>query len=129
MTLFRLTLVALALCLATASAAVAQPPAGVPGAANFPGAAQGSTRAESRAAARAACEEFRANFASNRQQFGKCIAAGARARRTRVTPREACGGLGLSRKREEGERRSDFNACVVAAAHGAREGEETTDAA
>lgn len=41
-----------------------------------------------------------------------------------VTPHQACSGLGLSHQREAGERRSAFNACVVAAARGTREGEE-----
>ena len=51
-------------------------------------------------------------------------APGARARKRVVTPHEACSGLGLSHKREPGQARSPFNACVVAAAHGAEEGEE-----
>ena len=56
--------------------------------------------------------------------------AAARAHRKRgVTPHQACSGLGLSHKREPGEDRSDFNACVVAVAHGAEEGEEGDEGA
>ena len=108
----------------TPSAVVAKPPAGVPGAANNSHSSQVPTLEQARASARKQCLEFSANFAANPQQLDRCVTAGVRVRRSRVTPHEACSGLGLSRKREAGERRSDFNACVVAAARGAREGEE-----
>ena len=149
MKLARLTVLTAALCLAAlpASAGAAGPPAGTPGlshmpadvaaaltdrptATDNPGSAHVPTLEQARAIGRRQCQEFKANFADNRQQFGKCVSAGVRVLRTsalrsrRVTPHQACGDLGLSRKREPGEARSDFNACVVAAARGAREGEE-----
>jgi hypothetical protein len=137
--MMRIRLIALAavLCLAAlpASASAGGPPAHVPGASHAPagagaGAGTGSANAptleQARAAAAQQCRQFEANFGDSPQQFGKCVAAGTRARRSRITPHQACSGLGLSRKREPGQRRSDFNACVVAAAHGTREGEEKT---
>src|SRR3712207_1713072 len=120
----RLTLLVCAFAVLSASAAMAAPPNR--GQADAP-----PSLDQAQAAARAACQAFKANFADNREQFGRCVAAGVRVRRTRITPHQACGDLGLSRKRQPGQRRSDFNACVVAAAHGTREGEEgeagTTD--
>jgi hypothetical protein len=89
------------------------------------GSADVSTLEQARAAAARHCRESAASFDSP-QQFGKCVAAGVQVRRSRITPRQACSGLGLSRKREPGQPRSAFNACVVAAAHGTREGEEGT---
>ena len=132
----RTTLLTVGLCLAalSASAAAAGPPAGFPGGHNNPGnphnpvinqgVAQAPTVAQDRAAARAQCLRFRENFAGNPDQLSRCAEAGLRVRRSRITPHQACGDLNLSHKRQPGEKRSDFNACVVAAAHGAREGEE-----
>jgi hypothetical protein len=126
MKLVRMTVLVGAMCLAGLSAsAVAKPAVGTPNATGNPGSAHVPTLGQARAVARSQCQEFKANFADSPQQFGKCVAAGVRVLRTsRVTPHQACGDLGLSHKREAGEPRSDFNACVVAAAHGAREGEE-----
>ena len=129
MKLVRLPVLAAALCLLAlpAGAAAAGPPAGTPTATDNPGSANVPAQAQARAIGRKQCQEFKANFDS-RREFGKCVAAAARVGRTRVTPRQACGDLGLSRKREEGQARSDFNACVVAAARGAREGERAAAA-
>ena len=135
---FRLTALAAVLCLAAlpAYASAGGPPAGVPGASHAPpgagagagsGAANLPTLEQARAAAARQCRAFAASFASP-EQFGRCVAAGTRVRRSRITPHQACSGLGLSRKRQPGQRRSAFNACVVAAAHGTREGEEGTTA-
>lgn len=83
---------------------------------------------QARALGRAECQEFKRNFADNRSQFGKCVSASARVVRTRTTPREACGGTGLSRKPQGDERRSDFSACVIAAAQAERKATETESA-
>jgi hypothetical protein len=104
--------------------AVAGPPANVPpgyNATDNPGSSHVPSRAEARALGREECQEFKRNFADNKQQFGKCISAAARVVRTAVTPREACGDLGLSRKPQGNEVRSDFSACVIAAAKAQRE--------
>ena len=136
MKVVKLTALAAVLCLAAlpAYASAGGPPPGVPGASHVPpgaGSAPGATDAptleEARAAATRRCQRFEANFGDSSRQMSKCVAAGVRARRSRITPHQACSGLGLSRKRAPGEPRSDFNACVVAAAHGTREGEEGTE--
>ncbi len=90
-----------------------------------PGASHAPTRPEARALGREECQEFKRNFGDNRQQFGKCVSAAARVVRTRTTPREACGDQGLSRKPQGDERRSDFNACVIAAPRAQREANES----
>ncbi|MDQ2675365.1 MAG: hypothetical protein M3Y34_01020 [Actinomycetota bacterium] len=81
------------------------------------------TREEARAIGRDECGEFKQNFSENRQQFGECVAAVAKVVRTDKTPRQACRAADLSRKPAEGEKRSDFSACV-AAARGANGGQE-----
>ena len=74
------------------------------------------TRAEARAIGRDECQEFKTNFSENKNQFGKCVSAVAKSlRQEGVSAREACGQSGLSRKPAEGEKRSDFSACVLAA--------------
>ena len=71
---------------------------------------------EARALGRQECQEFKLNFGDNKSQFGKCVAAVAKSLRQQgVSAREACGQSGLSRKPAEGEKRSDFSACVLAA--------------
>ena len=131
----KLTALAAVLSLAVLSSAASAggPPAGVPGASHVPPHAAGGpgsgpapTLEEARAAATRQCQRFAANFSDSAPQMRRCVAAGMRVRRSRITPHQACSGLGLSRKRAPGEPRSDFNACVVAAAHGTREGEEGT---
>jgi hypothetical protein len=111
------------LCLAAvpAVASAVGPPEGTPTATDNPGSDNVPTREEARALGRTECQEFKRNFADNRQQFGKCISAGARVIRTAVTPREACGDVGLSRRPQGDENRSDFSACVIAAARAQRE--------
>lgn len=82
------------------------------------GADNGLSREEARALGRKECQEFKTNFSDNKSQFGKCVAAVAKSlRQAGVSAREACGDSGLSKKPAEGEKRSDFSACVVAARH------------
>lgn len=76
--------------------------------------------AEARALGREECQEFKKNFGDNRSQFGKCVAAVARAVHNSTAPGRAC--ASMNRKPEAGEHRSDFSACVVAAAQALREG-------
>ena len=97
-------------------------PEGVPPAysgTDNPGIDRGLSRTEARALGRDECQEFKTNFSENRSQFGKCIAAVAKALRQGTNPRQAC--EGLNRKPQEGERRSDFSACVEAAARALRD--------
>jgi|SRR5215212_11351229 len=78
--------------------------------------ADGLSRAEARAIGRDECSEFKTNFGENKQQFGECVAAVAKSlRQEGVSAREACRATDLSRKPAEGEHRSDFSACVLAA--------------
>jgi len=74
-----------------------------------------TTREEARAIGRDECGEFKQNFGDNRQQFGECVTAVAKVVRTDTTPRQACRAADLSKKPAEGEKRSDFSACVAAA--------------
>jgi len=79
----------------------------------------GLSREEARAIGRDECSEFKANFKENRQQFGKCVAAVAMdIRNEDVSAREACNAKDLSHERSDGETRSDFKACVLAARSG-----------
>lgn len=114
---------ALALSVSPAFAAEGPPAETPPGydATNNPGSSHVPTNEEARALGRKECQEWKRNFADNKQQFGKCISAGARVVQTAVTPREACGDVGLSRKPQGNEVRSDFTACVIAAARAQRE--------
>jgi hypothetical protein len=82
------------------------------------------TREEARAIGRDECGEFKQNFGENRNQFGECVAAVAKVVRTDKTPRQACRAADLSKKPAEGEKRSDFSACV-AAARSANGGQES----
>lgn len=82
------------------------------------------TREEARAIGRDECGEFKQNFGENRQQFGECVSAVAKVVRTETTPRQACRAADLSKKPAEGEKRSDFSACV-AAARSANGGQES----
>ena len=113
--------------------AFAGPPAGVPGAAHANSHSAvvvqddtnvGVTVAEARGLGRTACAEFKRNFADNRSQFGKCISAAARVVRTHKRPGRTCNEAGLSHKKQGDERRSDFSACVIAAAHAEEQAEE-----
>ena len=83
-----------------------------------------TSRAEAWAIGRDECGEFKQNFGDNRQQFGECVSAVAKTLRTDKTPRQACRAADLSKKPAEGEKRSDFSACV-AAARGANGGQES----
>jgi len=80
-----------------------------------PGSDNTPTREEARAIGRDECGEFKQNFGDNRQQFGECVTAVAKVLRTDKTPRQACRAADLSKKPAEGEKRSDFSACVAAA--------------
>jgi hypothetical protein len=62
------------------------------------------------------CQQFKTNFKENKQAFGKCIAAVAMDLRNEdVSAREACDAKGLSHQRRDGQVRSNFKACVLAA--------------
>src|SRR5688500_6995521 len=113
MKIVRTAILVAAFCLAAlpASAMGAGAPDGTPTATDNPGSSHVPSREEARALGRKECQEFKANFADNRQQFGKCASASARVVRTAVIPRQACGDLGLSRKPQGDENRSDFSAC------------------
>jgi hypothetical protein len=85
--------------------------------------------AQARAWGRKACQQFKGivldlepprNESVPRNEFALCILAAMDAIRTGVTPRQACAAQTLSRKRQVGEPRSAFNACVVAGAHALR---------
>lgn len=84
-----------------------------------PGAAHRLTGGEARALGREQCQEWKANFGDNRSQFGRCISDVAKALHGAAAPREACSNM--SRKPDENEHRSDFSACVVAAARALKE--------
>jgi hypothetical protein len=76
----------------------------------------GLTREEARALGRKECQQFKTNFKENKQAFGKCIAAVAMDLRNEdVSAREACDAKGLSHQRRDGQVRSNFKACVLAA--------------
>jgi hypothetical protein len=76
----------------------------------------GLGREEARAIGREECGDFKQNFKENRQQFGQCVSAVAKSlRQAGVSAREACRATDLSHKPAEGEHRSDFSACVLAA--------------
>jgi hypothetical protein len=80
------------------------------------------SREEARAIGRDECDEFKQNFKENREAFGKCVAAVAKAIRDEtVSPREACNAKELSHERDEGETRSDFKACILAGRRGENE--------
>jgi hypothetical protein len=70
--------------------------------------------ATTRSLAREQCQEFKQNFRDNKSQFGRCIADLAKALHGSAAPGRACSDM--SRKPDENEHRSDFSACVAAAA-------------
>jgi hypothetical protein len=101
---------------ALASAGTENKPEGVPPKGNGtenPGTSHQPSNHEARALGRNECQEFKQNFGENKSQFGRCIAAVATALRTDATPQEACAAHHMSHRRQRGERRSDFSACVV----------------
>jgi hypothetical protein len=75
--------------------------------------------ASTRSLAREQCQEFKQNFGDNKSQFGKCIADLAKALHGSAAPGRAC--ANMSRKPDENEHRSDFSACVAAAAQALKE--------
>jgi hypothetical protein len=79
--------------------------------------------ASTRSLAREQCQEFKQNFRDNKSQFGKCIADLAKALHGSAAPGRACSDM--SRKPDENEHRSDFSACVAAAAQALREQHES----
>ena len=80
-----------------------------------PGKTQGLGREEARALGREECQEFKANFKENRSAFGKCVAAVAKTLRDEnESARSACDAANLSHERRDGQKRSDFKACVLA---------------
>jgi hypothetical protein len=98
------------------------PPEGVPpsysGTEN-PGVPHRPGTAGTRSLAREQCQEFKQNFGDNKSQFGRCIADLAKALHGSAAPGRACSDM--SRKPDENEHRSDFSACVAAAAQALRE--------
>jgi hypothetical protein len=88
-----------------------------------PGAAHRLTAGEARALGREECQEWKTNFRDNKSQFGRCIADVAKALHGAAAPGRAC--ANMNRKPEEGEHRSDFSACVAAAAQALREEHES----
>jgi hypothetical protein len=96
------------------------PPAGVPpsysGTENpgVPHRHSADSAASTRSLAREQCQEFKQNFRDNKSQFGRCIADLAKALHGSAAPGRACSDM--SRKPDENEHRSDFSACVAAAA-------------
>jgi hypothetical protein len=79
-----------------------------------PGVPHRHSAASARSLAREQCQEFKQNFRDNKSQFGKCIADLAMALHGSAAPGRACSDM--SRKPDENEHRSDFSACVAAAA-------------
>ena len=97
------------------------PPATIPpgyGPTNNPGSSH-TPPSWARALGRKECQQFKLNFSENKSQFGRCIADVAKTLLTGVDAQQTC--ANLSRKRQEGERRSDFNACVLSAARALRQ--------
>lgn len=88
-----------------------------------PGVAHRLTAGEAHALGREQCQEWKTNFRDNKSQFGRCIADVAKALHGAAAPGRAC--ANLNRKPEEGEHRSDFSACVAAAAQALREAHES----
>src|SRR5215213_5573408 len=85
----------------------------------------GLSRTEARALGRKECQQLKLNFKENKQAFGKCIAAVAMDLRNEdVSAREACDAKGLSHQRRDGQVRSNFKACVLAAHRAEDEVEE-----
>jgi hypothetical protein len=67
--------------------------------------------------ARHDCGLFRQNFTGlgSGRAFGACVSAAAQALQQPTTdPQAVCGSQGLSHRRLRGERRSDYDACVLA---------------
>jgi hypothetical protein len=88
----------------------------------------GVTREEARALGREECQPFKANFAENKSAFGKCIAAAAQAiRNENISPRQACGARNLSRELRDGQKRSNFKACVLAVREARQRAQHDTD--
>lgn len=83
---------------------------------NNPGTAHVPTNSQARALGVKECQQYKTNFKSNRSAFGRCISAVAMSLRSDKTPAQACKDKRLSRTRHDGQARSDFKACVLAAA-------------
>jgi len=83
-----------------------------------PGAAHRLSAGKARTLGREECQDWKTNFRDNKSQFGRCIANVAKALHGAASPREACSNM--SRKPDENEHRSDFSACVAAAARALR---------
>jgi hypothetical protein len=83
--------------------------------ADNPGTSHVPSNAQARALGAKECQQFKTNFKTNKSAFGKCISAVAKSLRSDSTPAEACKAKRLSRVRHDGQSRSDFKACVLAA--------------
>ena len=87
-------------------------------------AADGTSKAEAKKIAKAECEQFKDNFVEH-SDFGQCVAAGVKAVKSGTNPAKSC--AGLSKKKADGQKKSDYAACVKAAAQAkkaAGDGEE-----
>lgn len=77
-------------------------------------AADGTSKAEAKKIAKAECAQFKDNFVEH-SDFGQCVSAAVKAVRSGTNPAKSC--AGLSKKKAEGQKKSDYSACVKAAAH------------
>ena len=76
-------------------------------------AADGTSKAEAKKIAKAECEQFKDNFVEH-SDFGKCVSAAVKTVKSGTNPAKSC--AGLSKKKAEGQKKSDYSACVKAAA-------------
>lgn len=86
--------------------------------------ADGVSKAEAKKIAKAECNQFKDNFVRH-SDFGQCVAAGVKAVKSGTNPAKTC--AGLSKKKAEGQKKSDYSACVKAAAHAKKEAKDNTD--
>jgi hypothetical protein len=61
------------------------------------------------------CAAEKTNFKENKSAFGKCVSAVQLSLITNASPSQACRSKRLSRTKHDGQARSDFKACVLAA--------------
>ena len=61
------------------------------------------------------CEGQKTNFKENKSAFGKCVSAVQLSLISNKSAKQACASKRLSRTRHDGQARSDFKACVLAA--------------
>lgn len=61
------------------------------------------------------CAQYKTNFKENRSAFGRCVAAVQTTLKGTSSPSQACRSKRLSKTRHDGQARSDYRACVLAA--------------